>query len=170
MEPIASGYDLFLRYAPAIARFPLDVPLTREMLCCPTFRLHQQGALDMYFVPFEYEHEQARLVLVGITPGWTQMQIAYTVARDGLQAGIEGHLVCEMVDQAASFAGVMRANIGDARHPGPAGIAGHPLHVSALRGCGAAAAHDIAAALLGLCAGSQLCLIVALSLPFFMSR
>jgi len=43
--------------------------------------------LVTYYAPFGHINEQARLVVVGITPGQQQMRLALKVARDLLRSG-----------------------------------------------------------------------------------
>jgi hypothetical protein len=38
------------------------------------FLLFSDGKLSAYYVPFHYMNRKARVVLVGLTPGWTQME------------------------------------------------------------------------------------------------
>lgn len=45
------------------------------------------GVVKIYYAPFEYINPNARIVLVGITPGPTQMVNANNEARRALQAG-----------------------------------------------------------------------------------
>src|SRR5690349_383104 len=81
------NYGLFSKYAPLIAALPGRSPLLKSDLLTATFQLEHHPALDIYYVPFELVNAQAQVMLVGITPGWTQMEVAYRVARDGLREG-----------------------------------------------------------------------------------
>lgn len=110
------SYELFRRYAPLIASLPDYSPLSRSDLLTPTFRRehHELGhdrELDIYYVPFELINAQARVMVVGITPGWTQMECSYEVARNGLRAGLATDAVLRGVEDTASFAGQMRKNL-----------------------------------------------------------
>ncbi len=78
---------LFERYAPAIGRLAGAESLVRAEVLVPEFRLARQGSVSVYFAPLEYVNVSAGLAIIGITPGWTQMEIAYRVARDELRAG-----------------------------------------------------------------------------------
>lgn len=102
---------LFQRYAPAIRDLAGPAPFTRAQLLIPQFRLERQAPVSVYFAPFEYVNPLARLALIGITPGWTQMEIAYRVARAELRAGTAPNEIGRRVKQSASFAGSMRANL-----------------------------------------------------------
>jgi hypothetical protein len=73
--------------------------------------LQREGDVDVYYVPLERLNPDAKVVLIGITPGFTQMQVAYETARDGLRAGLSHQEVLQRVDEDASFAGSMRTNL-----------------------------------------------------------
>ena len=101
---------LFERYAAVIAELP-GGRLGPEALLSDRFLLERGGDLAMYYIPFERLNPDAKVVLIGITPGITQMQVAYETARDGLRAGLSHGAVIQRVDEEASFAGSMRTNL-----------------------------------------------------------
>ena len=73
--------DLIEKYAPVLcASTP---PVVRD----PRLLMDASGDVKIYYAPFEYINPSARLVLVGITPGPTQMVNANNEARRALQAG-----------------------------------------------------------------------------------
>jgi hypothetical protein len=100
----------FEHYAASIAALPSG-RLTAADLMTDTFLLERQGDLTVYYVPFEKINPKARVVLIGITLGLTQMRLAYEVARDGLREGLSHEAVLRRVDQTASYAGSMRINL-----------------------------------------------------------
>jgi hypothetical protein len=102
--------ELFDRYAPVIARLPAGRLTPRELLT-DAFLLEREGELSIYYVPFERLNPDARVMLIGITPRFTQMRIAYETARDGLNGGLSEDEVLRRVDEEASFAGSMRTNL-----------------------------------------------------------
>ena len=65
----------------------------------------------MYYAPFDYVNHAAKVVLVGITPGWTQMEISYRSASQDLREGLASSEVCRRAKQRASFAGSMRKTL-----------------------------------------------------------
>jgi len=67
---------------------------------------------EVFYVPFEELNRKARLVLVGITPGPTQMDTAYRVAGTALNNAFPSALVLRKAKQAAAFDG-MRPRIND---------------------------------------------------------
>ena len=100
--------SLFATFAPQIAALPPDARLTREQLQSPEFLLHRAGRLAIYYAPFDYVNPTARVVLVGITPGFRQMEIALRTSRDLLLAGESDAAICARVKYQASFAGPIR--------------------------------------------------------------
>lgn len=105
----SSAAELFATFAPQIAALPAAERLTREQLQVPEFLLHQAGRLAIYYAPFDYVNPQARVVLVGITPGFRQMEIALRASRDALLAGDTDYAaICARVKYQASFAGPIR--------------------------------------------------------------
>ena len=61
------------RFADQIRELPDRVEYRREELCTPEFMLAEDGPLQMYYAPLDFINSQARVAIVGITPGWTQM-------------------------------------------------------------------------------------------------
>src|SRR5580765_7468404 len=110
---MAEPNALFQKLAPHMAALPDRNPLTKDDLLIPTFLLHQQGPLQIYYAPFDYLNDRARLVVVGITPGWTQMEIAYRCARRALLNDLPFEEVNKHAKQQARFAGQMRRNLID---------------------------------------------------------
>jgi hypothetical protein len=107
-ERLPSG--LFERYAGAIAGLPSG-QLTIEDLRCERFRLQADGRVEVFYTPFDYVNAAARVTLVGITPGWHQMQLAYTLARDLLHKGLTHEAILARVSSSAGFSGPMRTNL-----------------------------------------------------------
>lgn len=101
--------ELFATFAPRIAALPGDDRLTREQLQVPEFLLHRADRLAIYYAPFDFINPRARVVLVGITPGFRQMEIALRASRDALLAGETDYAaICARVKYQASFAGPIR--------------------------------------------------------------
>jgi hypothetical protein len=81
----------------------------------PPFRLHRAtvGALhiEVFHAPFGYVNQNAKIVLVGITPGPTQMETAYRSARLALKQGFSPKVASWFAKQRGSFAGPIRTNL-----------------------------------------------------------
>jgi hypothetical protein len=90
---------------PLLNRF--RTPLLSPHSTDEDFRLGQsdQGH-NLFYVPFEHVNAGARLVLVGITPGPTQMALARKVARLQLLSGELDEAVLVKAKQVAAFAGM----------------------------------------------------------------
>ena len=102
---------LFTRFAPAIAALPDHTRLTRGDLLTPDFLMAEDGRLAIYYAPFDYVNSQAKVALVGITPGFQQMEIALRESRDALRRGTPGAEIVARVKYQASFAGPIRKNL-----------------------------------------------------------
>ncbi len=72
--------DLIERYAPVLCGSMPPVVRDSRLL------MDASGDVKIYYAPFEYINPNARVVLVGITPGPTQMVNANNEARRALQA------------------------------------------------------------------------------------
>lgn len=94
--------------AELIRALPERLPYRREELLKPQFKLADERRLTMYYAPFDSINPAARLALVGVTPGWTQMEISYRVARRALLAGRSLQEACKEAKGEASFGGPMR--------------------------------------------------------------
>lgn len=68
----------------------------------------------MFYAPHnEYINREAKVIVVGITPGWTQMKTAYEQFRKSLDAGNGIETCLKATKNAARFAGSMRTNLLD---------------------------------------------------------
>lgn len=77
----------------------------------PSLRLATSGSLAVYYAPFEYVNSQARLVLVGITPGRTQAQNALSEARRLVSSGASDSEAVRGAKQVGAFSGALRSNL-----------------------------------------------------------
>lgn len=84
----------------------------KEDLLTKTFLLEKEGEIKMYYAPHnEYVNKKAKIVIVGITPGWQQMKTAFTefVNRQAVNESLENSLYHAKI--AARFSGTMRRNL-----------------------------------------------------------
>lgn len=102
----------YTKFLPFIQRLPNDRPLTKQDLLTSQYLIEKSGDLEMYYAPHnEYINKNAKIVIVGITPGWNQMKIAFEQSIIEQQTN---HTICEQlknIKKAASFAGSMRKNL-----------------------------------------------------------
>ncbi|MGL4269805.1 MAG: hypothetical protein ACRCR6_08500 [Plesiomonas sp.] len=99
-------------YKTRIAALPEKSAYTREDLLIPDFLLEKSGAIDIYYAPHnEYSNPDARIFIVGITPGFQQMSQAFVTAHRGLQQGKDLATIQYECKIAARFSGSLRRNI-----------------------------------------------------------
>lgn len=70
-----------------------------------------ESGLSCYYAPFEYLNSNAKIILVGITPGGTQMNRALNAARAAIATDRPIFNSIRAVKKEGSFSGAMRPNI-----------------------------------------------------------
>lgn len=100
---------LFNRYADAIRALdlagiaaPADIP--------EHFLLAHEGRYRSYYIPFESVNRAARVVVVGISPGFVQWKNAMREAQRRMAAGASTDEVLVAARQAGAFSGAIRPN------------------------------------------------------------
>jgi hypothetical protein len=89
-----------------------DGDLGPEQLLVEAFLVAEEGRLRMYWIPFERLNRAAWIAIIGLTPGWHQMQEAFTAARDAFRSSVTADMqVLERVHRQAAFSGSMRTNM-----------------------------------------------------------
>jgi hypothetical protein len=79
--------QLFECYADAIAGLPERDRLFKTDLLVEQFRVFKGESVEIYYAPFDFVNVEAKIAIVGITPGWTQMEIGFRRARAVLRDG-----------------------------------------------------------------------------------
>lgn len=97
-------------FAPAI-RALTDAELTDPTVLSQKLNIARDGQLEVQYAPFEHINLQARVVLVGITPGRTQMVNALRECRRQLQSGASPEVALKAAKQTGAFSGAMRPNL-----------------------------------------------------------
>ena len=98
--------DLIERYAPILCGS------TPAVVRDPRLLMDASGDVKIYYAPFEYINPSARVVLVGITPGPTQMVNANNEARRALQAGKSSLDAVQAAKSVGAFSGEpLRSNL-----------------------------------------------------------
>ena len=80
------------------AQIPLDFLLARE------------GRYSVHFIPFEHVNTRARLVIVGIAPGFVQWKNAMAEVQRQLAAGASQDALLRAARLAGAFSGAIRPN------------------------------------------------------------
>ena len=74
--------------------------------------MDREGDYSIYYAPLDYVNTQARVVIVGITPGETQMIDSLAHARAALSTGADTTTALRMAKRGGSFSGKqMRPNL-----------------------------------------------------------
>jgi hypothetical protein len=63
-------FPQFRPYWQSLLELPTQDHYGKAQLLCKQFLLFRESGLDAYYVPFHYLNAKARIVLVGVTPGW----------------------------------------------------------------------------------------------------
>lgn len=98
--------ELFHRFSNDLMRLGADG------IAAPQFSLGQSGSHELRYTPFEYVNRGAKLVIVGITPGNTQLALSYGKAQELLQQGHPVDLILREIKKVGAFGGPsMRPNL-----------------------------------------------------------
>ena len=108
MQSLSSLFD---QHANLIVALPERDKFNKDELLIPQFQLFKDKSLEIYYAPFDFINAQAKVAIVGITPGWTQMEIAFRQARAALKNGLTASEALQKAKVEASFAGLMRNNL-----------------------------------------------------------
>ncbi|MGE7185511.1 uracil-DNA glycosylase family protein [Peribacillus sp. NPDC006672] len=90
----------------------LPAAFTDEMIQSEQFLLErdEKKKLEIYYAPFEYVNERAKVVIVGITPGLHQMKKSYSTVIN-LEYIHSDEEILHEVKKNSSFEGSMRKNL-----------------------------------------------------------
>jgi hypothetical protein len=91
----------------------LSAPTLNESLINETFLLEKDSkkSLEIYYAPFEHLNEQAKVVIVGITPGLHQMKKSFETVWNLKEENLTDEEVLHEVKKNSSFEGPMRKNL-----------------------------------------------------------
>jgi hypothetical protein len=103
-EPLLARYERRIR-ALDLARVtcPAEIPAG--------FVLEREGALASCYIPFESVNPRARVVIVGITPGFTQWKNAMAEAQRQLACGAAPDTLLRAARLTGAFSGAIRPNL-----------------------------------------------------------
>ena len=104
-------YAKFQQYKEMIQSIPSSY--TEESLINEEFLLERDDKkkLEIYYAPFEYVNEEAKVVIVGITPGLHQMKKSFSTVIDAIGAESDNEEILRLVKNNSSFEGTMRKNL-----------------------------------------------------------
>lgn len=99
-------------YKSSIKALPIKEKYTKAELLVKDFLIEEEGNLQIYYAPHnEYINPKAKVMIVGITPGFEQMSTAIAAARKGFEAGEDIKEIQYKCKVAARFSGSLRKNI-----------------------------------------------------------
>ena len=102
--------QLFPQFASTISRLP-DSQLASRLSLDPALRLFKSGDLESWYTPFEHVNESAKIVVVGITPGETQLLNALREARSQLRSGSSFDDALKAAKHVGAFSGPLRQHL-----------------------------------------------------------
>jgi len=102
--------SMFRRYEEAIRKADLS-SITDARSIPIEFLVKQDGSVAVNYIPFDWVNPEARIVLVGITPGFTQWLNAVREAQLQVRAGADEETVLRKAKQTGAFSGSMRPNL-----------------------------------------------------------
>lgn len=108
---MAEHLSRFREFKPLIEKLELMDDYKRSQLLTARFRISQIRDFDIYYAPFDYINTDAPVTLVGVTPGWTQMNRSFVVARDQIEKGSNDQQILREAKRVASFSGTLRTNL-----------------------------------------------------------
>ncbi|SBO43399.1 uracil-DNA glycosylase family protein [Cyanobium sp. NIES-981] len=98
-----------LRKAPALGCHLPEVAPVSVAAIPSRYCLFDDGVISVMYAPFDHINPDARIMILGITPGLQQTRIAFETAI--LMRGENQQLIGMEVKRRAAFAGAMRANL-----------------------------------------------------------
>jgi hypothetical protein len=100
----------FIRYADLIAA--TDIARVPDAAHIPEpFLLAREGRIDAHYIPFDYVNAGARVVVVGISPGFVQWKNAMLAAQRGLREGLPLPELLRAAKYTGAFSGAIRPNL-----------------------------------------------------------
>ncbi|MBT2571539.1 hypothetical protein [Planococcus sp. ISL-110] len=104
-------YTKFQQYKESIQSIPSSY--TEESLIHEAFLLERDDKkkLEIYYAPFEYVNEGAKVIIVGITPGLHQMKKSFSTVIDAVETESDDEEILRQVKNNSSFEGAMRKNL-----------------------------------------------------------
>ncbi|MDP1802788.1 MAG: hypothetical protein Q8L81_15615 [Bacteroidota bacterium] len=75
------------------------------------YLLGLENNIEIYYAPVDFLNTEASVVMVGITPGWTQMELSYRTVIKSYKESSDWFGSLKSGKKAASFAGSMRTNL-----------------------------------------------------------
>ena len=100
-----------MKFEKEIRNETLKDSYTKEDLMKEKYLVSKEGEIEIYYAPFDYINLDASIIIVGITPGWSQMEKSFKTIIKELTKNNDFSLALKKVKSECSFAGSMRSNL-----------------------------------------------------------
>jgi len=107
----SSAQALFQAYIPSIKKLPINRTLTQKDLLVKRFRLYSKDDIEVFYAPMGHVRRKAKIVIISVTPGWTQMVLSYQLARSMIDHLKTQRLILSKIKKQIAFVGTMRVNL-----------------------------------------------------------
>ena len=100
------------QYIEVIRTLPVKKSYTKEEILIPELLIKEEKDISLYYSTHnEYMNAKAKVFIIGITPGFNQMNKSLVAARMGLEEGIPLKEIPYICKREARFEGSLRKNI-----------------------------------------------------------
>lgn len=90
----------------------IDLSKLKNAITIPrNLDMDRDGQVSIHYIPFDYINPKAKVVLVGITPGFTQLYNALEEAKKQLLSGKDDDAVLMAAKKTGAFSGTLRKNL-----------------------------------------------------------
>jgi len=103
------GTKSYSEMASALKKVVIKSDTTLEQL--ESLRIAKDGAVESYYIPFDYLTPNAKVVLVGITPGKTQLLNALISVENSIKKGLSTNEILKNAKVEGAFSGTLRKNL-----------------------------------------------------------
>lgn len=101
---------LLTKYADVVRNLDLDA-ISKCGSLPDSLLILKEGRLTAYYAPFDWTNTNARIVLVGITPGFSQALLALRAAQSGLRSGMSVEDALRHAKRTGGFGGEIRKHL-----------------------------------------------------------
>jgi len=102
------------QYYDKIKKLPIKKSYDRGEILTSNFCIEKQGDMEIYYCTHnEYINKEAKIFIIGITPGFQQMNKSIAVAREAIESNITLEEISYICKREGRFYGVIRKNIID---------------------------------------------------------
>lgn len=103
----------FKNYENNLRNLPVKGMYEKKDLLTDEFLYAKDGKVEVYWAPFEFVNKVAKVIILGITPGWTQMELAFNYVRHHIDREDYEQLISNAKNNASFGGTTMRKNLID---------------------------------------------------------